>query len=285
MCNNGTVFLLLGGDERMFGVYDYLKSRDVTARLYGFDLKTDKKISSNHTLEDLIPESDAVILPTPVINNGELFAPYAKDLPSLEKLSEMLSGKRVYGGGKSAMISEKCIYTDLLDDEWLVIRNAELTAEAAISEAVNSIERSISDCNVLIVGNGRIGKQLRRLLKEYTGNLTVSARKSRDMAEIELSGARYINTSEIVKIADRVDIIFSTVPATVFDYNLLKELKKTCLLIDLASTPGSADIKAVNELNIRYIFAKALPGRYFPLSSGEAIAKTVLRLYGGEINA
>ncbi|MBQ9107013.1 MAG: hypothetical protein IJY56_03890 [Clostridia bacterium] len=285
MCNNDTVFLLLGGDERMFGVYDYLKSRDVTARLYGFDLKNDQRICSKHSLEDLIRESDAVILPTPVVSNGELFAPYSKDLPSLEKLSEMLIGKRVYGGGKSALISEKCIYTDLLDDEWLVIRNAELTAEAAISEAVNSINRSISDSNVLIVGNGRIGKQLRRLLKEYTSDLTVSARKNRDMAEIELSGAKYINTSEIAKNANRFDLIFSTVPAKVFDYNLLKELKEMCLLIDLASAPGSADIKAVNELNIKYVFAKALPGRYFPLSSGEAIAKTVLRLYGGEINA
>ena len=45
--------------------------------------------------------------------------------------------------------------------------------------------------------------------------------------------------------------------------------------IELASAPGGLSEKAVFQLKDRYISALALPGRYFPITSGKIIYKTI----------
>ena len=70
----------------------------------------------------------------------------------------------------------------------------------------------------------------------------------------------------------------NTIPALVLKEKEINCLKKDCLLIDLASSPGGIDIKAAKEKGIKTIWALALPGKVAPLTSAEFIRDTIYNI-------
>ena len=52
-------------------------------------------------------------------------------------------------------------------------------------------------------------------------------------------------------------------------------VKKECLIIDLASKPGGVDVKAMQDLEISFEWALALPGKIAPVTAAKHI-KTAL---------
>lgn len=152
---------------------------------------------------------------------------------------------------------------DLLQDPQYVACNAAITAHCAINLAATQLPVVLQDLPVLIVGWGRIGKCLSMLLTQAGATVTVAARKASDRAMLEALGHPAIEITDIDPAQYRV--IFNTVPTMILPDCLGKALK-----IDLASEAGigGADV----------IRARGLPGKDAPESSGELIAKTVLRL-------
>lgn len=73
-------------------------------------------------------------------------------------------------------------------------------------------------------------------------------------------------------------MIFNTVPVLLFGRDILKEMDKETLLIDLASRPGGVDFNAAAELQIKTIWALSLPGRVAPKTAGAIIKKTILNM-------
>jgi len=93
----------------------------------------------------------------------------------------------------------------------------------------------------LVIGYGRVGKVLAHLLFGMGAKVTIAARKSEDFAWIRAFGYDELNTMRLQGGIADFDLIFNTVPALVLPYSRLVELKKGCLVIDLASKPGGAD--------------------------------------------
>ncbi len=158
--------------------------------------------------------------------------------------------------------------TDYTKEETFAIKNAYLTAEAAIALAVNESEHSLINSNVLIAGYGRIGKALHRYLSVYTGNITVCARSETARA---LAGLNMLLTMP------EFNFIFNTIPHPVFNE---KELERvgSALLIDLASFPGGVDMHFAKAKGVRLITARGLPSKFSPESAGAVIGETVLKL-------
>ena len=69
------------------------------------------------------------------------------------------------------------------------------------------------------------------------------------------------------------DLIFNTVPATVFTRDVLCNTK--AVITDLASVPGGVDSDAACELGVKVIRALSLPGKVAPRSAGEIITGSV----------
>jgi dipicolinate synthase subunit A len=128
---------------------------------------------------------------------------------------------------------------------------------------------TLDGCKTLIIGWGRIGKCLAPLLKALGAKVTVAARKEADRAILEATGYSAVETGCID--AGKYRLIINTVPAPVLDDDAAK---KDVLWIDLASKKG---IFGENVL-----WARGLPGKDAPESSGELIARTVLRYLGKE---
>ena len=59
---------------------------------------------------------------------------------------------------------------------------------------------------------------------------------------------------------------------------ILKNIQKNALVIDLASKPGGVDFSAAKALGIKVIWALSLPGKVAPVTSGKIIKDTIMNI-------
>lgn len=149
---------------------------------------------------------------------------------------------------------------DLLQDAQYLAKNARITAYCAIALAMQKLPCTLDRLAVLVVGWGRIGKCLAQLLTAIGADVTVAARKEKDRAALASLGYRTVDIPRIHP--NEYALIYNTVPQMV-----LPECKSDALKIDLASAPGigSSDV----------VWARGLPNKMTPESSGQLIADTV----------
>ncbi len=155
---------------------------------------------------------------------------------------------------------------DLLKDLQFLAKNAAITAECALQAAMPCLTTTLWDSPTLILGWGRIGKCLGKLLQGIGTPVTIAARKASDRAMAAALGYRSVDFSDIQQEASRHRLLFNTVPEGI----TLNEPSEGCVKLDLASLPGlqGCDI----------IPARGLPGKYAPESAGKLIAEAVSRL-------
>lgn len=152
---------------------------------------------------------------------------------------------------------------DLLQNSEYLALNAQITAHCAIKAALNQLPIILDGCKALVIGWGRIGKCLSQLLRQMGADVTVSARKESDRSMIKALGYSAAVHSNI-DLAD-FHLIYNTVPAMLFP-----ECPGGALKIDLASRLGMGGEDV--------IWARGLPGKDAPESSGQLIADTFLSL-------
>lgn len=273
-------FAVIGGDKRQLYCARSIADDGYEVILGGFD-----KVLSMRGVELMSPfeaaqSAETVILPLPSVNkDGCVPALFSKSNIYLSELAPYLSGKRVFCSMKDQLLkATPSLNPQLLCDyyarEDFVLSNAYVTAEGALKIAMEKFEGTLNGAKILVCGFGRIGKALTRLLSVFGAQLTVSARKSEDLAAIRMLGARAVRTRQLYE-EDGFDIIISTVPALVFGPELLAKIASEALLIDLASAPGSVDFEAAQRLGIDYIHALSLPGKSSPKTAGTIIKDTV----------
>ena len=182
---------------------------------------------------------------------------------SLEDLLSRLSPNvTIIGGNLNETELTQYRTIDLLTDPLYLSENASITAYCAMTLAAVNLQITFKKLSVLVIGWGRIGKCLSNLLKQVGCHVTIAARKESDRATLSALGYTAIHTDEISP--DTYRLIFNTVPVM-----LIENAPEGPLYIDLASKPG---IRGSNVL-----WARGLPNKDAPESSGKLIADTVLR--------
>ena len=172
-------------------------------------------------------------------------------------LSELPAGVTVIGGNLEGNFPKM----DLLRDEQYLAENAALTADCALRLLGSHLPVAFRDCPILIIGWGRIGKCLASMLKALGAQVTVAARKPSDLGMLTALGYRTVEIGNIDPMPYRA--ILNTAPAPVLSPG------GTAVKIDLASRLGLAGDDV--------IWARGLPGKMLPESSGQLIARGVLR--------
>lgn len=184
------------------------------------------------------------------------------------RIEDRITRETVVIGGNldhPALGDHKCI--DLLEDPYYLAINSKITAQCAVRVALEHLHRTMDDCNILIIGWGRIGKCLAALLRNMGATVSVSARKEADRAMITALGYHAVDIADCNNDLRAYHVIYNTVPAPVLEKSRIcaKQLK-----IDLASIQGIEGDDVIH--------ARGLPGLYAPESSGVLIAQTVDRL-------
>ena len=192
------------------------------------------------------------------------------DLKTL--LEKLPPGITVVGGYLNHPLLAGYATMDLLKDTSYLADNAAITAYCALRLAMMELPVMLRGCQVLVIGWGRIGKCLCALLWALEAEVTVVARKEEDRAMAHALGYHAEAPEMLGRELDRFQLIYNTAPATVLTEEQMSNCREDCLKIDLASVKGIQDSHV--------IWARGLPGKDTPGSSGKLIAKTVIRLLG-----
>lgn len=165
-------------------------------------------------------------------------------------------------GGNLDFLDDSFSKLDLLKDPYYVTQNAALTAQAALGLLLPKLECDFASAATLILGWGRIGKSLAKLLRDIGIPVSIYVRKSADWAMLTALGYRAVDLIDL----KQYKCIINTAPAQIIPSE--EALCDNCIKIDLASTlslPGR-----------NVIHARGLPGKYKAQASGKLIAQTIL---------
>lgn len=227
---------------------------------------------------DALPENCITDHPCPEVTHVLLDVPsfsepgILRDGTPVRKILECIPESAAILGGNlkdEALSGRKCY--DLLTDSTYLAENAAITAECALILAGSRMETTIRNSKVLVIGWGRIGKCLSRLLAEMGAEVDLWIRRPEDRAIAHALG--YNTPVDLEAALPEYNLILNTAPEAVITESQSR-LCRDCLKIDLASRPGI--------LGTDVVTARGLPGTMAPKSSGRLIAKTVLRLLEGE---
>lgn len=296
--NKNIKLALLGGDARQGYLASSLSARGYECAVWGLGERMGiGEAVRCRNWHDAVRGAGAIVLPLPASSDGlNINCPYGNEDDKL-KITTLLnySDVPVFGGrfdGSAVQFAQANgkRLLDYFDSESLRIRNAEPTAEGAISIAMQRMSRTLRGSRAAVVGYGRIGKMLAHLLARIGAEVTVAARNGGQLAEAASFGYRILRLSEnaplrgLSKILHRADcdVIFNTVPVRIFDKTILDNIDRDILIIDLASVPGGVDFCEAKEQGIDAVWALSLPGKYAPESAGVIIADVLDELFESE---
>lgn len=278
-------FAVIGGDLRSAYLAGLLAADGYKVITSGFD-STDLPpcVTGCTNPAQAATLADCVILPLPVTTDGaNINAPFSRMRITLDQvLNALQPGQGLVGGAVSDSVrkeveSRGMTIHDYLRREELAISNAVPTAEGAVQLAMEELPITISGARCLITGYGRVAQALARLLSAMRADVTVAARSCAALAAAQSQGCIPLELDQLTAAGD-FDVIFNTVPALLFTREVLQNIDKSTLVIDLASKPGGVDFTAAAELQIKTIWALSLPGRVAPKSAGAIIKSTILNM-------
>ncbi len=261
--------LICGGDKRQLYIRKMLIEQGFRVSSCALGLAEDVSV-------DRIGEFDVVVFPVPVSLDGFcLNAPMLNSEVKLDEIFHLLSSSQTVLGGMCGGLGYNM--ADYYDTEEVKVKNAVPTAEGALQIAMENSDATIYNSRCLVIGYGRIGKVLARLLKDMGAKVTVSSRRESERALLEVMGMTAKNTRNIVDSIGEYDIIFNTVPKTVIGCEALSKIGKNVLLIELASKPYGIDMATAKAMGRKVIIASGLPGKLSPVSAAEILKDSIVK--------
>lgn len=276
---------VIGGDSRIVELVKILEGDNNKVYVYGLE-KSEKLKNSCHIdeMEIALQNAELVITSIPLSKDGKFVNAEFTDKKILVKdFFETVKNKKVITGNITDEIKEYIKnennneIIDILKFEELTVLNSIPTAEGAIQIAMEKSLITIHNSKCLILGFGRIGKILAKMLLGIGAKVYCEARKEQDIAWIQSYGYNAIHLNELNKYLGEFDFIFNTIPYLILDKNNLNLVKKDCLLIDLASKPGGIDFDEANRLKLQNVWALALPGKVAPKTAASYIHEIIIR--------
>ncbi len=279
-------FWVVGGDLRQAKLAELLSEDGHTVHTFALEKtsETHGTVLEAHSLRG-VERADCVILPLPTVGEqGRLMTPLSDlELPLTQVLDAMKPGQLALGGRLdeetlAAAQDRGVLLQDYFQREELTVANAVPTAEGAIQLAMENLPITLHGCRVLVVGYGRIGRILAHRLRGLGAFVTVAARKYEQLAWAEVDGCTTQRLAELPGWLCGYDLVINTVPSKVLTEELMRDLKASCLVIDVASKPGGVDMEAAGRLGIQVIWALSLPGKVAPVTAGKAIQQTIYHI-------
>lgn len=211
-------------------------------------------------------KADALVLPIKsTISNAEY-----------EKLSLMTDDGTFIFSPKTDMVEQyfKGKIIDYSQNEDFLIENAYITSECALGIIISSLNKTVSQSKILVLGYGRIGKYLADMLFKLGADVCIYARRNKKKYEAIEKG---LSIKELSCVGEEhFDIIVNTVPERIIPKQQSDKISKKTVVIDLASLPGGfEDENAARK-------ALALPGKMKSESAARAIYDLIDRYLSSE---
>ncbi len=278
-------FWVLGGDLRQAKLAQLLAQDGHTVHAWALgELEPVPGLISEEKL-DQIERADCVVLPLTVRTEGGLLnTPLAQGehplAPILDRLSprQFLCGGRVDQAAQVLAGERGLVIADYYQREELAVANAIPTAEGAVQLAMEHLPVTIHASRVLVVGFGRVGKLTAQRFAALGAKVSVAARKYEQLAWAQAMGFGAEHLAHLAGWLCGYDLVVNTVPSRVLNRPELEDMRRDCLILDLASKPGGVDLQAAADLGLTVIWALALPGKVAPVTAGASIKSTIYNM-------
>lgn len=281
----GISLAVLGGDARELVVVRKLAALGASIKVMGLPVKNITGVKIIRNPEEELSKIQALVLPVPGMNEeGYLYCPLAaRPLEPgdwLDWIPPKIPAFVGLAGPKLVQIASQTNLrlVELMKLDEVAILNSIPTAEGAVQMAMEMLPVTIHGCKTLVLGFGRTGATLARLLGAMGAQTMVAARRPAYLARITELNLIPIPFSKIDDAFDAVDLIFNTVPAKILTEEILRKVSPETVIIDLASAPGGTDFKAAEALGIKAVLAPGLPGKVAPKTAGLILAQVITRL-------
>ncbi|MBQ1502078.1 MAG: NAD(P)-binding domain-containing protein [Firmicutes bacterium] len=273
-----------GGDRRELIVMEALSAAGYRIKAYGWPAEIlPEKAEVVTDIAAALREADACILPQPPLGREGQLISMTGGPPILrqEDISLLRPGTPVFCGVAPPYLTcaaGHCHIFAMADDDELAAALAPASAEGAIAEALKLSDGLLAGKKALLLGFGRIGRELAWRLQGMGAALMILNRGQERADAAVAAGYEVADRSQLTSAALNADYIFNTVPAPVLDAHLIKRMPGNTCIIDVAAAPGGTDFNAAKRRGIKAVLAGGLPGRYAPRYAGEKMAACYLRL-------
>ncbi|HBV52787.1 MAG TPA: dipicolinate synthase subunit DpsA [Clostridiales bacterium] len=277
-------FSIIGGDMRNVKLSELLSEDGHEVHTFALD-NTGKISQRCSDLREAFALSDIAVGPMPFTSGDGTYlnAPFHPEKIEIAKIADVIRESSFGGlliGGRIplALSGVGAVSADLLQRDDLAVLNSVPTAEGALQIAMEELPYTIRGLCTVVCGMGRVGSTLARLMQRVGADVTVAARSSRDFAICEAEGLKSCTYSHLRRILPEALLVYNTVPALIFDRELLDCMNREALLIDLASMPGGTDFEYAAKRRIRTIHALSLPGKVAPAGAAQIIQKVIYNI-------
>ncbi|GAB6274700.1 MAG: dipicolinate synthase subunit DpsA [Peptococcaceae bacterium] len=281
----GVKLAVWGGDARTIVLLEQLVNWGASVQVVGLPVKS-LKVTVLAELRETSRDIQALILPVPGVDEQKKIYAVYHDQPLILSAAELASfpaGLLVFVGVAQPYLKEITVQAgieliEIMNLDETAILNSIPSAEGAIQMAMERLPITIHDSHTMVLGFGRTGVTLSRMLAAIGARVTVIAREPAQRARAFEMGLLSADLPELPALMPQADIIFNTVPALILSRSLLEKAAPEVLIIDLASAPGGTDFTAAQELGITAVLAPGLPGRVAPKTAGVILARVIRRI-------
>lgn len=198
-----------------------------------------------------------------------VFAPNV--LVEAKTLSDVEDGATVYlsrclDEAKMLANSRDITIFSFSSDEKFQAVNSRLTAEGALAILIEHSKKSVADCHVLVIGFGRTGAAVTKILCKLDVAIDVATSSSLRPA--------HAFAKRILPMHDfdfsPYDAVINTAPSPLVSDKELMSMAKDCVYIDLASV-AAINLEYARYLGIDAQIYPALPAKTCPVSAAKAM--------------
>ncbi len=278
---------ILGGDLRQCYCAEYLLSAGWQAACFHTpDFPYRNNVKNAESLSQAIQGAGVILLPTPLTKDRDcLFQAITQQAPCrLADLWDSLSPGQILAAHsigpeiETPLLQKQCKPFPLCQSEEYAAANALLTAEGLLSEIIRQTPFSLSSSHVLLLGYGRCGSAIGRILRPLCDSISVLEWELDRKAEAEKNGLRTLTASALPKTLPTLSLLINTIPSHVLDQRLLQMLPSACHIFDIASAPFGFPPDTSERYLLPYFRLPGIPGRFSPAAAGQVIGKTIERI-------
>lgn len=198
-----------------------------------------------------------------------VFAPNV--LVEAKTLSDVEDGATVYlsrclDEAKMLANSRDITIFSFSSDEKFQAVNSRLTAEGALAILIEHSKKSVADCHVLVIGFGRTGAAVTKILCKLDVAIDVATSSSLRPAHAFAKRILPMHDFEF----SPYDAVINTAPSPLVSDKELMSMAKDCVYIDLASV-AAINLEYARYLGIDAQIYPALPAKTCPVSAAKAM--------------
>ena len=198
-----------------------------------------------------------------------VFAPNV--LVEAKTLSDVEDGATVYlsrclDEAKMLANSRDITIFSFSSDERFQAINSRLTAEGALAILIDHSKKSVADCRVLVIGFGRTGAAVTKILCKL--DVAVDVATSSSIRPAHAFAKRIIPMRDFD--FSPYDAVINTAPSPLVSDKELMSMAKDCVYIDLASV-AAINLEYARYLGIDAQIYPALPAKTCPVSAAKAM--------------